>query len=254
MQLLEIAEANLNEYIDKTLADDPEYIDIKRKGTAKKKFLDVLCKCLRKSQSVSTYIEQAIVAVQNMKIEEAYAYCHKAAKGLDRLSLQMDTLPAQFGEQTRTQGTSVMATSRDATFEYLEGDILHITLPELLPKRLKYNASTGEYENTFGQELFKSRYQKSFYKEYQNGKHKVHSNKVFLFTVNYYKTGDSIYDHDNLDGKAFQDMIAAMVLFDDGPEECAVIYDSKVGEYTHTEAFIIPEKMLVKFLGYWYNQ
>ena len=72
--------------------------------------------------------------------------------------------------------------------------------------------------------------------------------------MNYYKAGDSIYDHDNLDGKAFQDMIAAMVLFDDGPEECAVIYDSKVGEYTHTEAFIIPEKMLVKFLGYWYNQ
>ena len=250
--ITELSEEDLSRYIDTTFANDPEYEIVKRDRDLAKRYSGAVGSCRTRAQKAVKQLEKADACIRNGEYGTAYSICHSTAGALDRLSDVLDHMPARYGETSRNG--EKLATAREAVFEYLDNGILHIILPELLPRRLKYDGSKGQYENTHEQALFKSRYKDTFYREYREGKIRIGSGKVFLFTLHIYRKGDPVYDNDNLDGKAFQDLImGSLLLMDDGPGSCGNIYDSRMGDYTHTEAYVIPEAMLIPFLTEFYG-
>lgn len=251
----ELSEADLKEYIDSTFAKDPEYERFKQESRTAKELERILKNVERRSSKAMEGLSAIEDHVKKKEYDIAFRLCKKAALDYDRLSRAIGDLPEHFGGSwEKGQKSRIKEQSPGSvTFEYLPDGILHIILPELLPKRLKYNASTMEYENTHERSRFKRRYQEAFYREYQNGRFRMHTDKVFLFILNVFSKGERRTDHDNLDGKALQDMVSNMILLDDSPRQCANIYDEREGEYTHTEAYVVPEKDLLPFLQEFYK-
>lgn len=253
--ITELSEADLKEYIDSTFAKDPEYERFKQESRTAKELKRIVKSVAKRSVKTGECLDRISDSIEKREYDKAFRLCKKATIEYDRLSQLLNDLPARFGakNQQERESASVAEDSLSITFEYLPHEILHIILPELLPQRLKYNNSTMEYENTYERSRFKRRYQDAFYREYQNGRFRMHTDKVFLFTVNIYAKGDREVDHDNLDGKPLQDMISNMVLLDDSPKLCANIYDEMEGEYTHTEVYVVPEKDILPFLNDFYS-
>lgn len=254
MDLSDFMEEDLSEYIDSTLSGDPDYQLMKEREGTERKFVKALKDGLKSLKKIEKKITSAENAIAEKNIEAAYSYCRKAAKELEGLSCRIGFLPARFGEKRKEEkNSSVVSVSRDAIFEYWDNGIIHIILPELLPKRLKFNSATGEYENTYGQAMFKSKYQDTFYKEYQMGKRRIYSKKVILFTVNYYVADMAMNDIDNLDGKAFQDLVSTLYLLDDDPARCAIMSECLIGHYAHTETYVVPVEIFPGFLQSFYE-
>lgn len=249
MNLFDLKEEQLSDYIESSLKNDPHYQLARESDTTVRKYSSCISKTISSCEKYIRKMKSAEALIHTDNMDAVYKLCLETAEEMQRTVNILKNLPIRFGY--RPGCDNIPNPETEATFDYGDNGIIHVVLPELLPKRLKYNASTGKYENRDAQATFKSRYQKTFYNEYQNGKHRICTNKVFLFIINYFEDKSSYQDHDNLDAKAFQDMLATLYLLDDNPEWCATASDSKIGP-NHTEAYIIPYELFPDFLKKFY--
>ncbi len=252
MDLFELKEDELSKYIDSTLQNDPQYQRFKGKGTAARNYSTSLSKTISSCEKYVHEMQRANELIKSGDMDSAYRCCLKTAEAMRHTSNQLSSLPIKYGyfpnNSSRSDDPEI---EMKATFEYQDNGIIHVILPELLPKRLKYNATTGTYENRDAQAAFKKRYQKSFYDEYLYGKHRIYTSKVFLFIINYFEEKSLLQDHDNFDAKAFQDLLTSLYLLDDNADYCAIASDSQIGP-NHTEAYIVPHELFPNFLKEFY--
>lgn len=122
-----------------------------------------------------------------------------------------------------------------------EGNIIHIILSELLPKRLKRDElrDVDMEMRTYGKAINDAFVQTPVSR---------FSEKVVLCFRHIYTSKKEMRDHDNMEMKAVIDTIAVNVLRDDGPMDCAYYIDYEMGEYKHTEIDVVPESKFAEYI------
>lgn len=116
----------------------------------------------------------------------------------------------------------------------------HLVFSDLLPKRIHRGYENSDMVwNDFCEPLF------ALLKEIE---YERYDEKVVLFFKHIYRSKSELKDHDNLVDKPLIDGITISFLKDDNPLYMARYADFEIGDYTHTEVFIIPESRFVDFL------
>ena len=124
-----------------------------------------------------------------------------------------------------------------------EKEHLKIVFPDLLPKRLQYDNN----KNLNKQDI-RNMYQRSFL-EYARKPEKIRFKERVAIIYNFYFESDrEIKDYDNFETKVVTDLIASSIIGEDSPRECIILFNYGIGEKSHTEIDIIPERILPEYL------
>lgn len=122
-----------------------------------------------------------------------------------------------------------------------DGERLHITFPDLLPRRIRKD-SPYKYSDIV------QMYEPSFRRYFECGKHVIYSEKAAIIYTHYFESENEFVDHDNFETKIFTDLITSHMLLDDSPKYCAIFMDYRIGEKSHTEIDVIPYAKLKDFI------
>lgn len=131
----------------------------------------------------------------------------------------------------------------DIIFEQ-KGEYLRIIFPSLLPRRInpnKQNRDTISISSIF------NHYYTAFFNYFSKGKHKIYDKAIIIYT-HYYENENQLIDHDNFETKKITDIVTSWILPDDNPKYCTQIFRYKIGEKSHTEIEVIPQKLLNQYI------
>lgn len=123
------------------------------------------------------------------------------------------------------------------------GNILKITFPTLLPRRINY----GEKQYSIELKRISMLYGKAFYDYFQANPYR-YDRRVVLCFINHFSGTRTMKDHDNFDIKLIIDYIANGILPDDSPNYCSHYMDYVIDNVDFSEIFVVPEDEFIGFL------
>lgn len=246
-QFRELSDNEIKEYMDKVFSDDEEYQKIKQHEDISDYYIKTVENAEKKFHSIENGFGMIKTYVQKKDYDESYNRCITLSNRLLRLAQDLRVLPTKFGCSNELTQIAVADDKYNIEFNYLDKGILHIVLPDVLPHRLKINDDKHIAMQDYSYN--KQRMYNAFAKEFERGKFKVYDDtSVVLYYLNVFKDPRFMIDVDNIDTKIITDIISAYMLIDDNPFWCKQFVDAKVGEYDHTEVYIVPTKHFVDFL------
>lgn len=207
--------------------------------------------------SIWTDIAKELARLQKIlsQIKSSHALLEKAAQdkdvffvnklGNDCLRLSKQYMFALKRYLDKTDTNEVIFAERDSRLhlqgEILEGNILHIQIPELLPDAVKQGESYRY------QEIQKD-YIPAFRKLFRELEPITYNEKVVLYFLSSYKKERLMKDHDNFEIKQVIDILAAHILKDDNPKWCSLFMDAKVAEEEKCDLYVVPYRLFTSFL------
>lgn len=133
-----------------------------------------------------------------------------------------------------------MADTWDIKICYTKQGWLHIKLPVMLPKIKQHNVQVIALPLQISL--------KHFF-ENKNVDKKIPSVICYRHMYSKEVPTSRYLDHDNIEMKAITDIITDFVLHDDGPQFLNHYHCSSIGEYSHTEVFIVPQNQFSQWLS-----
>ncbi len=125
----------------------------------------------------------------------------------------------------------------------VEGDVLHIVFPELLADRI---GRSGKNKMGMSYGEINSMYAHAFRRAFSSVTYEAKESIVIYFR-HFYQHIQQAKDHDNFELKPVIDNIASSIGIDDSPQNCSLFCDYAIGEYTHTEIFVVFQKKFIEF-------
>ncbi len=145
--------------------------------------------------------------------------------------LKAKELPREYGMPFDYDGVEIPIEIK----EIIEGEIVvgyHFILPCLLDKREQnniYNKTREHAKKTF----------LSAFEKYSNEVGFIHiTDKVIIKYINHFKDKRSMIDNDNIDTKAFTDMITTYILDDDNPDKEELYIKGLSDGASYTEVYV----------------
>ena len=137
-----------------------------------------------------------------------------------------------------------IANAWDIKICYTKQGWLQIKLPIMLPKIKQHNAQIISLPlQTALKKFFKNK----------NVDKKIPSVICYCHVYSKDVSPSRHLDHDNIETKAITDIITDFVLYDDSPKFLNHYHCSAIGEYSHTEIFIVPQNEFVQWVLYKQN-
>ena len=179
--------------------------------------------------------------------ELLYEKCDELIYLSENITQQMRSLPKELPQRYKKGGNKMLltGTNYEITFDYMDHNILHIILPDLLPPRKKRSGMDYNY--------LKSNYFFPFNREFKKGKFNPYSEKIVLVFMNYFEKKYLLKDHDNLDTKVITDIITMHMLIDDDPSYVSQYMDFDYADTAHTEIYVVPDAIFPNFIV-WLNK
>ena len=232
----------------------------------------------------STELDEAMVRLENIKkavektgkeftslkgllkrkqFDESYDKCAEIGIMLDRASTRIKTYPFEIGEKSSNKKIRLdKADPNGKKLSFVKDDgYMRIILPEMLPHKQQYDASTGKMRFYYDIDSWKATYYQQFLKEFEFGKFKMFDEKVSICYMMHVSSSmkSGIADTDNYDTKVMTDIIAMFLLHDDNFICCNYLVDIVIDEQCldvedcFTEIVVCPSdrrEVILKELGY----
>ncbi len=132
-----------------------------------------------------------------------------------------------------------IANTWDIKICYTKQGWLQIILPIMLPKIKQHNAKVIALPLQIAL--------KKFFKNKDVDK-KIPSVICYCHVYSKDVSPSRHLDHDNIETKSITDIITDFVLYDDGPKFLNHYHCSAIGEYNHTEIFVVPQNEFIQWL------
>lgn len=187
------------------------------------------------NETVSKYIGKIMNDIECGDIESARKETRKAIYSCQKLEQYLRSFPKVFGLPGAVMDIKKeLAEDGNIAFEILEGNVLHIKLPELFPQRFRGGVMMEQYDN------MRSRYVSSFDLHFKNNPFQRYKERVVVLYKSNYKMPSDIIDYDNFDLKQITDCISTYCLIDDNPSRMMALSDYGIGEEEYSEVYVIP--------------
>lgn len=235
-----------NSYIESL----PEYEEEQKKLEIKSEYFKKIDKITTENNKINTLLSQIKLLLEEKSYSEVYDLCDKVAILSQSNTQRVRRLPIDFGAKDGiSQIKRTIVEKANIQFEYLNYDVLHIILPDLLPIRPRYDSGKKILKQTVNYDYLRSTYLEAFSQEFKNGKYRIKDGRrAVIAFINYYEEDSLIKDHDNLDVKIITDILAEFVLFDDDPLSLSHYMDFDYADFMHTEVYLVPEDVFPNFL------
>ena len=229
-----LPEVEFENYIKDQFGETEEYKENEKKNHLLKEFK----KLLSETEKIQLGIQNTYDSIYESNYKKAAFYGSDALKKSNHVTYRIRRLLAEFGIEEEL--TLSAATSFDVIGQ-IEGEILHLILPDLLPDKVKEGESKryAEIAHT---------YLTAFQKFFSSGRFPVYESKAVIVFYHYYKNEKFLKDHDNFETKQIIDILSAFLLTDDNPKWCSNFMDYRMGDTNHTEIYIVPESQFIDFL------
>lgn len=168
--------------------------------------------------------------------------CSSIISSLNSCFLDMTTIMQVFNTDEEIALLINTSDLPDVTF-CKTNDIIKITFPTLLPRRVKY----GEKQYSIELKRISLMYGKTFYDYFQKAPYR-YDRKVVLCFINHFNSRQTMKDHDNFDLKLIIDYLANNLLPDDSPDYCSHYMDYVMDTKDFSEIFIVPEDQFIDFI------
>jgi hypothetical protein len=168
-------------------------------------------------------------------ISEAYKKSFTFEADAEKFTNLARLLPIATGDRTAlSQVSDIITSTLETTIEYTGRDWFKMSIPALIPRKEKGNAS-----------YIRASVQTALNKYFEANPHPKFSSKSVIIFEHIYspeRPSREYRDHDNIEINVVVDLIALYCLIDDSPMLCSHFYTSKVGEKDTTNVYIIPKE------------
>ncbi len=249
MILSHLTDEELEKYIEEYRNADPKYQTERRNNEIKAQYLKNIDSIIFLNNKLQSKLNELKSLLAEKKFQAVYNLCDKLAVDSEKIVQQIRKLPVEFGcKDGYTRVRNSIAAAADIKFKYLQHNILHIILPDLLPPRVRYDAGSKKITHRVDYDYIRSSYMEAFNVEFRKGKQRIHTKQVVLVYINFYESDLLLKDHDNLDPKIITDIITQHVLIDDNPKWVAHYMDYGYADKNHTEIYVVPFEIFPNFL------
>ena len=194
------------------------------------------------NENITKSVDKIMGDIECGDIEAARNETRKAIYGCQKLEQYLRSFPKVFGLPGAVMDIKrELAEDGNISFDILEGNILHIKLPELFPQHFRGGAMMEQYDN------MRSRYVSSFDLHFKNNPFQRYKERVVVLYKSNYKMPSDIIDYDNFDLKQITDCISTYCLIDDNPSRMMAISDYGIGEEEYSEVYVIPMSQFGSF-------
>lgn len=242
----EISNEELNMYMESVLSGEEEYQNHKKHEEIKSYYSQKVENAEKRFHKVESGFVTIKKYIQEERYEDSYNKCITLSNSIMRLAQDLRVLPSQYGCSNELTSLTVADDSYPVHFDYSDDKILHIILPDILPHRIKINDDKhiAMQDYSYNKQCLYN----AFAKEFEYGRFKVYDKKVVLYFENIYTDPKFFIDNDNVDTKIITDIIASYMLIDDNPFWCSHYIDAVIGEYNHTEVYVVPQGEFIDFI------
>lgn len=230
-----LTDAELEQYVQDQFGQTQEYQELSKKNTLLKqsnsliKDTEALLKPLNTQQAhLSTEEYDKAIYDGKYALQRANSIANRIRKLLSELGYEEDVFSMRE-ESMRIEGS------------LMDGDVLHIILPELLPDKV-LQGDTGRYAQ------IASTYSVAFQSFFGEKHFCIYEQKAVICFINFFTKEQELKDHDNFEVKQVIDILSAFLLPDDNPKWCANFMDYRMGEWCHTEIYVVPESKFQNFI------
>lgn len=246
MNFNKLTDEQIKEYMGSLCKHDEKYEDYKTKKSFIEEYKGKLEECRKSLKNMNTRIDNICSLLDDKEYERVYDACLETGTQIEKIGNKFKLLPSYFGDKDNISKIKETYETR-LEFTYVDG-YMKIILPELLPKRLKYDTSKRKIVNRVNYDSIRAGYFESFRKEFATGRMPVYSGRVVAHIVNYFTSEVEVNDADNLDPKIIIDTICTFLLEDDSMIYCSLFEEYGIADIPHTEVTVIPESTWIKYL------
>ena len=171
--------------------------------------------------------------------EKALSICETS----ELIALEARKLPLSVGVSDVHEVNRVIANALDVKIN-IEGDVVSITIPTLLPKKMLSSAFAKYIGDSLNTAFIT-------YARIHPGCIKKYKEKVLLIQENCYENSypeKYLRDHDNIEKKVAIDCIVAFFLIDDSTSQMSNFTYSTRGDVSYTKFTIVPQNKAYKHL------
>ena len=198
--------------------------------------------CLRQcSDKLSKSLSKIEKFIADGDIPKAYAESYSMEAAAEKLTNIARLIPVATGNKSAfNKVADSISQITEISISYTEEGWFKISIPALLPRKEKGNAS-----------YIRASVQAALNRYFDQNPHdKFSSASVIIFEHIYaaVRKNRAYRDHDNIEVNVIVDLLAMYCMIDDSPMLCKHYYTSKLGENDKTNVYIVPASDFTEWL------
>lgn len=228
-----LTEVELADFVKEHFGDTEEYQENKKRHS----LINRCKKLIKEQEQICSESREMYQSIEKEQYAKAIFYGKESLKKANHNAYSLRKVLSELGYEEELISTDFPKIKLTGE---IEDDILHIVLPDLLPDKVEQGEGRRYSEITYT-------YTSAFKNFFTKGRFPIYEQKAVLVFINYYLDEQHLKDHDNFETKQIIDILSIFLLPDDNPKWCANYMDYKMGEYNHTEIYVVPYSKFMKF-------